>query len=141
MIHSYTKNQVSFFPLSREEGNRWYLLGRIEEIVAAHHHGFGKGRLAQKGFGVRTPDLHFDNVLDVGGNGNGLIMFVTLDRQAIQQMGIPLRVDYLPMRSRRIGNLEVLRPSQHIGLTFLGQGGRPHVGLDAFKFIGGHTHG
>lgn len=47
----------------------------------------------------------FGHIVDVGRQDDHPILCVVLDRQAIQQRGLAVRVHHLPMRHRRVRNL------------------------------------
>lgn len=76
---------------------------------ARRRHGrLGKRRLAEQYFRIGAPYLDLGNIVDLDWQGNGPVLLVALDDEAIQEIDIALGIHDLPMRRGRVGNLELL---------------------------------
>ena len=96
-----------------------------------------EGRFAEIRLGKRAPDLNLGDVGYVLGHRDLTVHFVAFDRQFLQQISVPFRVDDLPMRVGSIGSLEVIGQSQDAVAALGGMCHVTGVGLRAFEFRGG----
>ena len=92
-----------------------------------------EGRFAEIRLGKRAPDLNLGDVGYVLGHRDLTVHFVAFDRQFLQQISVPFRVDDLPMRVGSIGSLEVIGQSQDAVAALGGMCHVTGVGFRALK--------
>ena len=102
----------------------------LERSFAKHH------------FNIRAPDLHFADVLNVGGDNDALVELVGLngaafDLELLEEVDVALGVNDLPMKVRRLRNLEVIRQGEDVFSVLDGVDDSSSVRLCALEFRAG----
>src|SRR5436190_10499716 len=70
-----------------------------------------EGGFAEICLSKRAPDLNLGDVGHVFGHRDLTVHLVAFDRQFLQQISVPFRIDDLPMRVGSIGSLEIIGKS------------------------------